>query len=674
MLIRFLVFVLTAATALFGTVVWADLLGANGITGLDRVQIVLFAITFSWLSLFFWSSLLGWIVGLLGRKPIALVYPPPLAVGEAAPELQEGKPVAIVVPVYNEDPAAVMGRVAAMLRSLRALQAIKPFHFFILSDTTDPDVAVAEQACWHALVQQEEARDCIFYRRRPRNTGRKAGNIAEFCENYGAHYEHMIVLDADSLLTGPTLLWLARAGRLNPTAGIIQALPTIIGSHSFYARAQQFAARLYGPMLARGISCWHQGDSNYWGHNAIIRVDAFTQCCGLPTLPGPPPLGGHVLSHDFVEAALIRRGGWQVWLVSDIEGCFEQMPQSLIENGKRERRWVQGNLQHSKILLAAGLHPLSRLHLVMGILAYLAPIFGLLFLLVGLASSIRANLVPPDYFPDTPTLFPTWPIFDGDRALQLLALVVVMLTLPKLLAALSVIVSPTQSKKWGGRVRLLTGVLTEHLFTILIAPIMMLIQTGFVLDVLLGRDSGWGAQNRGDATTSWPEGWQRHRGHFIAGVVLAGISWLYAPSLFWWLSPILAGLLLAVPVSVYSSRPLRHKLFFIPEELVVPAEVSTATHVEAELANVVPPSDPAFGRVAAVLDDAQLNALHLSLLPAQALKHIDADELAKARRKLALRQSGIVPPPVLSARERAALLADEMSLRYAPLGVRPELP
>lgn len=662
MWLRGFVLLLALATAAFGTTVWADLLGANGLTWLDRTQITLFAITFGWLSLFFWSSLLGWLLGVLQIKPIGLLTPR----GEPLPE---GKPVAIVVPVYNEDPPAVMGRVAAMYEGLRAIGQLETFHFFILSDTNEPDIWVAEEACWQALCDKVDGKGRIFYRRRPKNTARKAGNIAEFCENYGAHYEHMLVLDADSLITAPLMLWLAHTARLNPKAGIIQALPSIIGSESFYARAQQFAARLYGPLLARGISAWHQGDSNYWGHNAIIRVDAFTQCCGLPTLNGKPPLGGHIMSHDFVEAALVRRGGWNVWLVSDVDGCFEQMPQSLIENGKRERRWVQGNLQHSKILLAAGLHPMSRLHLTMGILAYLAPIFGLLFLLVGLASSIRSNLIPPDYFPDTPTLFPTWPIFDGDRALQLLALVVVMLTLPKLLAALTV----PQPARWGGRLRVLRDVLTEHIFTILIAPVMMLIQTSFVIDVLRGRDSGWGAQNRGDARTSWGEAWRRHRWHSFWGVVLTGVSWFYAPALFWWLLPIITGLLLSMPVSYYSSRTYLRGLFTIPEERSVPAEFAAAGHYEQIFRSTEPAPDVNLGCLAAVLDDPRLNALHLSLLSEDALKLIDPDELAKARRKLALRQSG-ASVPRLTNTERLALLSDAESLRLAPLGIRPALP
>ena len=677
---RGLIFGLSLASTISATMVWADLLGQNGITGFDVVQITLFCLNFGWVSVFFWSSIMGWLRQLFNGRSVGLVYPTPLVQGQLAPELAEGKKTAIVVPVYNEDAAAVFARIVAMYQSLEALGQREAFHFFVLSDTTDPDVWVEEELMWEETQRRLGARGVLFYRRRLKNTARKAGNLADFCTRWGAHYEHMVVLDADSLLTGETLVFLARIGRLNPKAGIIQGLPSIIGSQSFFARAQQFAARLYGPILAAGINFWHLGDGNYWGHNAVIKTEFFTKFCGLPNLSGKPPFGGHIMSHDFVEAALIRRGGAQVWLVGEIEGCFEQMPQSIIENGKRERRWVQGNLQHSKILTAKGLHPLSRAHLFMGITSYLMPLMGLLFLLTGLASAIYANQVPPDYFPSYKTLFPYWPIFDGDLALSLLAIVLAMLTLPKILAALNVMVSPRRAKAWGGRFMLLVSVIIEHIFTIFIAPIMMLVQTSFVMDVLSGRDSGWGAQNRGDATTSWAEAWLRHRAHMLFGVLLAITSSLYAPTLFWWLTPIITGLVLAMPLSVYSSRASvglacqKWGLMRIPEEITVPEVWTVAEKVEPELRALLRTTSSPLGNVERVLTEPTLNALHLALLPVNSAKLADADELAKARRKLGLWVQHAENLPKLSASEKIALLLDPQSLAQSPLGVPPRLP
>lgn len=676
---RGIIFILSWASALTATTVWGDLLAQNGLSGYDLAQIALFFVNYLWVSVFFWSSLFG-VARLLvkGRVP-GLVYPAPLAAGEAAPELQGKKPVAILLPVYNEDAPAVFARLAAMYRALESLNQIDAFHFYVLSDSTEAEAWIAEEAAWNETVRRLGGSGRIFYRHRAKNTARKAGNIADFCTRWGSQYDYMVVLDADSLLTGAALVQLARMAYLNPKAGIIQGMPVLIGASSFYARAQQFAVRLYGPVIGAGINFWHLGDGNYWGHNAVINVAAFTQCCGLPELPGKAPFGGHILSHDFVEAALIRRGGWEVWLVPEIEGCYEQMPASIIENGKRERRWVQGNLQHSKILAAGGLHPLSRTHLFMGITAFLMPLSCLLFLLIGLAAAIQAYLVPPQYFPDYRTLFPHWPVFNGDLALSLLAVTFVLLTLPKLLAILIPMLPGRGVQGFGGRFRLFFSAVIEHFFTILIAPVLMLIHVSFVLDVLRRRDSGWGKQNRGDADTSWSEGWKIHRGHMLFGALLVVVSWFLAPTLFGWLAPVFVGQLLAVPVSVFSSRRAvglafqKAGLLLIPEETTPPVEWTQAAAIESELVKLLPQAEGPLGILAPVLHSPQLNALHLSLLSDTALTFADKDELAKARRKLAALQRG-ESIPTLSASERYALLFDAETLRQYPLGVAPVLP
>lgn len=669
---------LSLGTAGIATALWTDLLAQNGLTAFDIVQIFLFGISYLWVSPFFWSSVIGWLRLMVGGKTPGLVHPPTLPAGISAPELEGSPPTAIVIPVYNEDAAAVCARLASMYKALERSGNLEHFHFFLLSDSTEAESWLAEEVMWAQTVGHLGGKDRIFYRHRPKNTARKAGNIADFCTRWGGNYEHMIVLDADSLLTAEAILMLARLAKLNPKAGIIQGLPTIIGAKSFFARAQQFAVRLYGPLIANGINFWHLGDGNYWGHNAIIRVAAFTNHCGLPELPGKPPFGGHILSHDFVEAALIRRGGWQVWLASEVPGCYEQMPASIIENGKRERRWVQGNLQHMKLLLSGGLHPMSRTHLLMGVIAFKVSWLSLLFLLVGLSSATYAHLVPPSYFPENKTLFPAWPIFDGNLALSLLAATLVMLTLPKILAM--IFRFGRQARSFGGRIRLFLGILIEHIFTIVISPMLMLIHAGFIIDVYRRRDSGWGAQNRGDADTSWGEAFRIHRLHTLFGAVVGAWSWFFAPTLFWWVSPVAAGLLLSIPLSVVSSRVSlgqafkRAGLFLIPEEVNPPEEWTQAEAIEADLRAHLPASDGSgLGTIAPVLSDPETNALHLALLPENSLSFANLDELAKARRKLALGLKG-QPVPPLTDKERFALLFDRETLERLPLGVEPKLP
>ncbi len=678
---RGLIFSLSLITGALASAIWANLLFSNGITAFDVIQIALFVPGILWVSVFFWSCVMGWGRQMVGGRVPGIVYPEKLEAGQLAPELSDpaATPLAIVVPVRNEDVAAVFGRIMAMDEALKKTGHEKFFHFFVLSDTNDADMLIDEELVWAETVKRLDAKGRLFYRRRPKNPGRKAGNLADFCTRWGAHYSHMIVLDADSLLTADVLLTLGRLGRLNPKAGIIQAMPSIVGANSFFARSQQFAARLYGPVLGAGISYWHLGDGNYWGHNAIINVAFFTAHCGLPQLAGGPPFGGHILSHDIAEAALMVRGGWQVWLVPELVGSYEQMPSSLIENSKRERRWIQGNLQHSRLLFVAGLHPLSRLHLLMGITAYLMPVASLLFLITGLASAIYAGLVPPDYFGDNRTLFPSWPIFDGNLALLLFASVMMLLTLPKVLAAVAVLSSNKASRAWGGRLRLLASVLVEHGFTILMAPIMMLVQSGFVVEVLRGKDSGWGAQNRDDLDTTWAQGWALHKWHMAFGVALALVSWQWAPSLFMWLLPVSAGLILAAPISVISSQVRlgvlmrRLGLLWIPEEKVEPAEITSAHTHTKELAGVIPQTPGPLGHLERLFDNPADNALHLSLLPENSLSYADPDELAKARRKVAFKLRGEAVPP-LSASEKLALLYDEETLSRLPLGVAPTLP
>ena len=243
----------------------------------------------------------------------------------------------------------------------------------------------------------------------------------------------MLVLDADSLMEADCIIELARRMEADDTLGILQTSPQLIGGETPLARVQQFASRVYGPVLTRGLRAWFGNAGNYWGHNAIIRTAAFADCGGLPELPGKPPFGGLILSHDFVEAAFVRRGGWAVRMADDLPGSYEHAPPNLVELAARDRRWCQGNLQHARLLGTAGLHPLSRLHLFMGVMSYLASPLWLLFLLSGMSLALHAYLVPPDYFLDRWSLFPDWPRIDPERAMALFGICMLVLYAPKLL-------------------------------------------------------------------------------------------------------------------------------------------------------------------------------------------------------------------------------------------------
>ncbi|HEY5796316.1 MAG TPA: glucans biosynthesis glucosyltransferase MdoH [Bosea sp. (in: a-proteobacteria)] len=544
-------------------------------TSLQYVLLVLFTINFSWIALAFTSAVLGFF-GLLFNKGFS-----------GRVETLKHRTV-VVMPIYNESSARTFAALAAIRESVEATGLGSHFDYFIVSDTTNPDVWIAEERAFLALRQRLGPDARVYYRHRPKNHHRKAGNIADFVTRWGGHYEHMVVLDADSLMTGTCIVRLASAMEEDPDSGIIQSLPLIINRNTFFARLQQFAARVYGPVIATGLAMWSGRDGNYWGHNAIIRTKAFADHCGLPDLKGKPPFGGHVLSHDFVEAALIRRAGWSVYMLPDLTGSYEESPPSLIDVSVRDRRWCQGNLQHSRIIGAKGFALPTRQHFATGIMGYLASPFWLMQLVVGILIVLQVSYARPEYFTQEFTLFPVWPRFDPERALNLFALTMAILLAPKLFGLLLTLFNGKLRRAGGGAIRLVVSALIEVLFSAFFAPIMMLIQSGSVFQILLGRDTGWNPQRRDDGSIPLKDIIRRHRTHTVLGIV-AGISaFMIATSLFAWMSPTIVGLVLAIPLSWASGQLAiglwlkRHKLLVTPEEGDPPAVALRANALQAE--------------------------------------------------------------------------------------------
>jgi len=373
-------FVFGGGLALTGYGAWEmyHVVSVSRTTLLQYVLLALFTLNFSWIALAFTSAVLGFF-GLLFNKGL-----PPRV------ETLKHRTV-VVMPIYNESSARTFAALAAIRESVEATGLGSHFDYFIVSDTTNPDVWIAEERAFLALRRRLGPGARVYYRHRPKNHHRKAGNIADFVMRWGGHYEHMVVLDADSLMTGTCIVRLASAMEEDPDSGIIQSLPLIINRNTFFARLQQFAARVYGPVIATGLAMWSGRDGNYWGHNAIIRTRAFADHCGLPDLKGKPPFGGHVLSHDFVEAALIRRAGWSVYMLPDLTGSYEESPPSLIDVSVRDRRWAQGNLQHSRIIGAKGFVLPTRQHFATGIMGYLASPFWLMQLVVGILIVLQVS-------------------------------------------------------------------------------------------------------------------------------------------------------------------------------------------------------------------------------------------------------------------------------------------
>lgn len=599
----------------------------SGVTFLQWLLLILFTINFSWIALAFTSAVLGFLV--LARNPQA----PPLPT-----ELKTR--TALVMPVYNEATNRTFAALQAMIEEVEATGLVHAFDVFVLSDTTNPDVWIAEERAFLAMRERLGDRARVFYRHRPKNIGRKSGNIEDFVTRWGGAYDHMLVLDADSVMTGACIVRLAAAMEADPEAGIIQTLPLIINRNTLFARLQQFAARIYGPVIATGLAAWSGREGNYWGHNAVIRTAAFAAHAGLPTLSGKPPFGGHILSHDFVEAALIRRAGYTVYMLPELTGSYEESPPSLIDLSVRDRRWCQGNLQHVRVIGAKALTWPTRQHFATGIMGYLASPFWFGQLLVGIVLVLQTRYVRPEYFTKEFSLFPAWPRFDAERALQLFAVTMAILLAPKLFGLLLTLFRRNERIACGGGLKLTLSALIEIIASALIAPIMMLIQSGAVMHIVLGRDTGWNPQRRDDGSIPVADIVRRHRSHVAMGV-LAGVSaFMIAPSLAGWMSPTIVGLVLAIPISAASASlalgmALRRRgLLLTPEETSPPPVVVRSNALAKELEKLG--FDDADG-LRLLREDEALRAAHIEMLPhAARRKRGEVDtERAVAEAKLA---------------------------------------
>jgi membrane glycosyltransferase len=563
---RFILVAVTLGITAYGTYQMLQVVRFASMTVLQGMMIFFFAVSLGWIAFAAGSVLAG---SSKRREPRP---PPDVAASYGL--------TALVMPIYNEDPHRTTTALQAMAEALAGIGANGHFEIVVVSDSTNADAWIRETLAIDRLRAALVDRMPVWYRRRWQNIARKSGNIEDFVARWGGRYDYMIVLDADSLIDAPTLQRLAQTMHADPGLGILQTAPQLIGAATFFGRLQQFAACAYGPVITRGLAAWSGDAGNYWGHNAIIRVAAFAQCCGLPTLRGRKPFGGHVLSHDFVEAALMRRAGWKVCMATEFGGSWEESPPSLIDIAIRDRRWAQGNLQHLKIIGASGLSFTSRLHLGIGIMSYLSSPLWLLLLGIGFALALQAHLIRPEYFSRDFQLFPTWPRFDTQLMMTLFWFSMVVLLMPKLLGLVRALLSKPIRRGGGGAIGVSVSVLLESLLSALYAPILMLIQSRHVAEVILGRDSGWKAQRRDAGGSSWQEAWDFHKKHMLASCVTAVIVWFLSPALLAWVSPALLGLFLSVPLSRISGstsigRALsRVALLRTPEEMDPPRLVA----------------------------------------------------------------------------------------------------
>lgn len=556
---RFAAFLPAFATTLVLMGLFTDDFVMGGLSGLEALLITLVSFSFFWIALTVSTATIG---VLRNSRPVAVDRP------------VEDIDVALLVPIYNEVPEDVFGNGWAMLDALRRAETGHRYSLYILSDTRDPEIAAEEVRAFAALRHRLPDGAQIYFRRRDQNTDRKVGNLTDWIRRWGGAHEAMIVLDADSLMSGDAIVALSDALARDPSAGLIQSATRIIGATTLFGRLQQFSSLLYGAALARGLAAWTGREGNYWGHNAIIRTRAFATCAGLARLPGRRGKDGAlILSHDFVEAGLLRRAGWAVRFEPTIVGSYEEVPPTLVEYTQRDRRWCQGNLQHLWLLTARGFHPVSRFHLFQGAMSYLMSPVWMVLLTVWAVVGTGTDQSVLTYFSGLSPR-PHWPEMSESRHLTVLLFMYGMLLAPKMFGLMAFWRFGVRLKDIGGPVRAALSVVTEIVLSVIYAPILMVQQTVAVVRCLAGISEGWSPQRTGRAAIGWVKLLRFHGVETVVGATLVAGIWAGLITL--WLIPIAVSLALAAPLSALSGMRLGSGLLGTEDLFNTPAIVSDA--------------------------------------------------------------------------------------------------
>ncbi|MEH3107406.1 MAG: glucans biosynthesis glucosyltransferase MdoH [Sphingomonas fennica] len=538
---RILLGLLTLILAIAATLVVKESLQRDGFDLWDVLLLLLFLPLFGWIAFGFMTSAIGFVLLTFTRHQGFVRAAPPA-------EPLVGR-TAVLVPIHNEDVASVFDRIAAMMESVERAGGTPWFDFFVLSDSA-PTAEPEERAAWEALALA--APGALYYRRREKNVGRKPGNIADWVRRFGAAYDYMLVLDADSLMSGTAMMGMASALDRRPSVGLFQTVPTITGAVTFFQRWMQFASRLYGPIASTGLLWWSGSEATFWGHNAMLRTRAFAESCGLPDLPGRPPFGGMIMSHDMVEAALLRRRGWATHMAL-IEESHEEFPPTMIDMAIRDRRWAQGNIQHVRLLASSGFHWISRLHLLIGASAYITSPMWLLLILVTVGQALATRGL----------------MGGGAPPVMLLVVTVVLLFGPKAMAVAWAWARADRRAGFGGARAIARSVAADVPLAMLLAPATMLTQTLDLISILRGKPSGWHPQERDRDHLSFAEVWPRYRWHLALGAALLALVPV-VPMTGLWLLPITIGLIVSPWLAMWTaSRALGRRtaargLFHVP--------------------------------------------------------------------------------------------------------------
>ncbi len=558
---RLTVLALNVATyaALAGAM--AAVVGAGGWTIVDVVLFACFLVATPWTVLGFWNAAIGlWL--LHGRADgVAAVAPFAGAAHSADPVRLR---TAVLMTLRNEDPARAFLRLRTVKASIEETGEGEGFAYFILSDTSSPAVATAEEeavAAWRSEVGDPER---IVYRRRSENTGFKAGNLRDFCETFGRDFDLMLPLDADSLMAGDAIVRLVRVMQAHPRLGILQSLVVGAPAESAFARIFQFGMR-HGMRAYTFGSTWWTGDCGpFWGHNAVVRIAPFRDHCDLPILLGKPPLGGHVLSHDQVEATLMRRAGYEVRVLPDEGGSWEDNPPTIFQFSARDLRWCQGNMQYWRLLNTPGLLFMSRFQLAWAILMF-----------VGVPAMTLMIALAPLKLLDGEDLS----TFPAGLAIGLYLTFLGMYLSPKLAGLADILLAKGGVARYGGLGRFLASAAIEIVFSFLLGAATTFRITLFMIGLLFGRSVIWNGQARDAHGVSWSDAALGLWPASLFGALVCGALAALSPATLAWSLPLTLGYLVAIPFAVLTASEevaellKRHALCAIPDELEPPAEI-----------------------------------------------------------------------------------------------------
>lgn len=539
----------------------AQVLGAGGWTVVDVIMFVCFAFGTPWTVVGFWNSVIGlWLLHF--HKDAMGAVAPYAGAGDVATPITIK--TAVFMTLRNEDPARAIRRLRIVKESIDATGEGAAFSYFVLSDTNRPEVAAAEEAAIAAWKAQDPDAARITYRRREENKGYKAGNVRDFCERWGKDYELMLPLDADSVMSGPAIVRLVRMMQAHPRIGILQSLVVGMPSSSAFARIFQFGMRHGMRSYTMGQAWWVGDCGPFWGHNAVVRIKPFVEDCDLPLLPGKPPLGGHVLSHDQVEATLMRRSGYEVRVLPVENGSWEENPPTMLDFAQRDVRWCQGNMQYIKLLDLPGLYAMSRFQLLWAILMFIGiPAWTLMIALLPIAAWEGQSIA--DY-----------PV---GMAIFLYVLFFVMYLSPKIAGLIDAVLTKGGVDRYGGPVRFAVSAVLELVFSFLQGAISTIRTSIFMIGLAFGKSVVWGGQSRDAYGISWATAVRTLWPQTLFGVVVCGLLLLINPAVFWWSLPLTAGYLVAIPFAVLTASPAlgrwfkRMGLAGIPEDFDPPPEI-----------------------------------------------------------------------------------------------------